>query len=64
MRKVVAALLFIVAGALVLLAAITLSNLWGSYQDSPDSLYIGAAAIEGAGVVAACLAGGLLLRGR
>lgn len=55
MRKVVAAVLFMVAGALVLLTVITLSNLWESYRDSPDWLYIGAAAIEFA--VAACLAG-------
>lgn len=64
MRKVVAVLLFMVAGVLVLLIAMTLSNLWESYQDSPDWLYITSAAIEG--IVAACLVGvgGLLLRSR
>jgi hypothetical protein len=64
MRKVVAALMFMIAGAFILLTAMTLSNLWDTYQDSPDWLYISAAAIEGVGVLAACLVGGLLLRGR
>jgi hypothetical protein len=46
MRKVLAAILFAIAGALVLLAFAALENLWAEYQDSPDSTYIELAAIE------------------
>jgi hypothetical protein len=38
MRKVGAALLFMVAGALLMLAWFALENLWSEYADSPDSL--------------------------
>lgn len=64
MRKVVAALLFMVAGALVLLAWMALDNLWAAYQDSPDAMYISVAAIE-AGFAACCAGlGAWILRGR
>ena len=64
MRKIAAALLFMVAGAFVLLAWMALDNLWAAYQDRPDAMYISVAAIEV--VLAACLAGlgGWMLRSR
>ena len=40
MRRLVAAVLFALAGALLLLSGLTLSNVWDRYQDSPDSTYI------------------------
>lgn len=59
MRKVLAALLFAVAGALILLSYGALENLWAEYQDSPDSTYIEVAAIELA-LAAVAIAGGFL----
>ena len=43
--KAIAALLFMVTGALLLVGSLTLANLWDDYQDSPDSMYIETAAI-------------------
>lgn len=64
MRKVLAAVLFAVAGALILLSYAALENLWADYQDSPDSTYIEVAAIE-LGLAAVAIAGGVVaLRGR
>ena len=64
MRKVLAAVLFAVAGALILLSYTALENLWADYQDSPDSTYIEVAAIE-LGLAAVAIAGGVVaLRGR
>ena len=57
MRKALAALLFGIAGALVLLSYFALENLWADYQDSPDSFYITVAGIEIA-IAAAAAAGG------
>ena len=59
MRKTAAAVLFAIAGALVLLSWLALSNLWAGYQDSPDALYIEVAAIE-LGLAAAAVLGGIL----
>ena len=64
MRKVIAAFLFMVAGALLLLVWYALDNLWADYQDSPDSFYISAAAIEAATAVAFAALGAWMLRGR
>ncbi|HXF00621.1 MAG TPA: hypothetical protein VN458_09780 [Solirubrobacterales bacterium] len=64
MRKVVAAGLFMIAGAVVLLTVMTFANLWDSYQDSPDSLYITAGAIEAAVAASLVGLGAWLLRGR
>lgn len=55
MRRVLAAVLFALAGALILLAFLALENLWADYQDSPDSTYIEVAALE---LGLAALAGG------
>ncbi len=64
MRKVGAALLFMVAGALLLIASSSLSELWAEYKDGPDSTYIEAFAIT-AGIALGCVGlGGWLLRGR
>jgi hypothetical protein len=57
-RKVVAAVLFALTGALLLLAWAALDNLWADYQDSPDSTYIEVAAIE-LGLALVCAAGGV-----
>jgi hypothetical protein len=64
MRKVGAALLFMVAGALLMLAWFALENLWSEYADSPDSLYLSVAAIEVAIAVGFAGLGGWILRGR
>lgn len=45
MRKLAAAVLFAIAGALMLLAVMSLTNVWQQYQDSPDSTYIEVAAL-------------------
>jgi hypothetical protein len=64
MRKVGAALLFMLAGAFVLLAWVALDNLWADYQDSPDSTYITVAAIELAIASGFAGLGAWILRGR
>jgi hypothetical protein len=58
MRKLVAAVLFMVAGALLLLAGLALSNVWEPLADSSDSAYVETAAIWAALAVPA-LAGGI-----
>lgn len=63
-RKVIAALLFAVSGAALMLAAGALTTLFDEYKDSPDSLYIGWAVVTLAVAVGAALGGALLLRGR
>lgn len=62
MQKVIAALLFILTGACLALGAIVLSNLFADYKDSPDSTYIGAAAIPLALAGLFLIAGVLTLR--
>lgn len=64
MRTFLAAVLFAIAGALILLAFSALSRLWADYQDSPDSTYIEVAAIELALAAAAVLGGTLVIRRR
>ena len=64
MRKIGAALLFMVAGAFLLLAGFALENLWEKYQDSPDSTYIEVAAIEAAFALGFAGVGAWMLRGR
>jgi hypothetical protein len=64
MRKIGAAVLFIGAGALLLLSWSALDNLWADYKDSPDSLYIEVAAIWAAIALAFAGVGGWMLRGR
>jgi hypothetical protein len=59
MRKVVAAVLFALTGACLLLSGIVLSNLFDDYKDSPDTLFIGAAAIP-LTIAVLCLASGVL----
>jgi hypothetical protein len=59
MRKVVAAVLFALTGAGLLLTALALSNLFDDYKDSPDSMFIEAAAIPLA-LALLCLAGGVI----
>ena len=62
MRKVIAAVLFGVAGALILLGAFPLAALFDDYKDSPDAVYVGWAAIAFAFAAVAAAAGALLLR--
>ena len=64
MRKIGAALLFMVAGFFLVFAWTSLENLWAKYQDSPDSLYIESAAIWAAIALAFAGLGGWVLRGR
>jgi hypothetical protein len=64
MRKIGAALLFMMAGAFLLLAWFALENLWAEYQDSPDALYLSVAAIEIVGALGFAGLGGWMLRGR
>lgn len=64
MRTVVGALLFMVAGAFVLLAWFALDNLWAAYQDSPDATYITVAAVELAIASGFAALGGWMLRRR
>jgi hypothetical protein len=64
MRKVGAALLFMLAGAFLLLAFAALEGLWAEYQDSPDSTYIELATIWAVIALGFAGLGGWLLRGR
>jgi hypothetical protein len=59
MRKVVAAVLFALAGACLLLFGLALSNLFDDHKDSRDSMFIEAAAIPFA-IAVVCLAAGVL----
>jgi heme/copper-type cytochrome/quinol oxidase subunit 3 len=45
MRKVVAAVLFALTGACLLLAGMVVSNVFADYKDSSDSTYIETAAV-------------------
>ena len=59
MRKVIAAFLFAVTGACLLLTGLVLSNLFDEYRDSPDSMFIETGAtVFAVGVV--CLIGGVV----
>ena len=59
MRKAIAAFLFTLTGACLLLTGIVLSNLFDDYKDSPDSMFIQAAAkVFAIGVI--CLIGGVI----
>ena len=62
--EIVAAVLFAIAGALVLLSFFALENLWADYQDSQDSTYIEVAALELTLAAAAAVGGALALRKR
>ena len=62
MRKVIAAVLFGIAGACSLLAVFPVTALFDDYKDSPDAFYIGWAAIALAAAVVAAGAGAFLLR--
>lgn len=64
MRRVLAAILFALMGAALLLVFFALQNLWDDYKDSPDSLYIETAAIEAAIAIACGVGGALVLRRR
>jgi hypothetical protein len=64
MRKVGAALLFMAAGACLLLAFFALDTLWDEYKDSADSIYIETAALFAAIGLGFGGLGALLLRGR
>jgi ABC-type cobalamin transport system permease subunit len=59
MRKVVAAVLFAVMGACLLLAGFALSNLFDDYKDSPDSMFIKTAA-QVSVIALVCLVGGVI----
>jgi ABC-type cobalamin transport system permease subunit len=59
MRKVVAAVLFAVMGACLLLAGVALSHLFDDYKDSPDSMFIKAAA-QVSVIALVCLIGGVV----
>ena len=59
MRKLLAAVLFAVTGACLMLTGLVLSNLFDAYKDSPDSMFIETAAtVFAVGVV--CLVGGVI----
>jgi hypothetical protein len=59
MRKVIAAILFAVMGGCLLLAGLALSNLFDDYKDSPDSMFIKAAA-QMSVIALVCLVGGVI----
>ncbi|HKJ36810.1 MAG TPA: hypothetical protein VKA36_09615 [Solirubrobacterales bacterium] len=63
-RKVLAALLFILATALLVWSVVVLSTVWDDYKDSSDSTYVlNAAVVFGLAVLAAA-AGYLTIRQR
>jgi hypothetical protein len=63
MRKALAALLFTLTGACLLLAGSVASTVFDDYEDSEDSYYLGMAAVPFI-VALVCLAGGIwALRG-
>ena len=64
MRKAVAAVLFMLSGAFLLLAVSALSQLLDDYKDSPDSMFINAAAKVAAIGVVFLIAGAFALRER
>jgi hypothetical protein len=63
MRKLLAAVLFVITGACLLLAGTVASTVFDDYKDSEDSYYLGMAAVPLLiGLI--CLAGGVwALRG-
>jgi hypothetical protein len=63
LRKVAAAVLFALTGALLLLGYLALDNIWSGDGDSPDSTYIELAAVEVALAVACAAGGAWALRG-
>jgi hypothetical protein len=64
MRKVLAAVLFVLAGAGLTLGATALSHLFDDYKDSPDSMFIETAAVPLAFALLCMAAGVHSLRGR
>lgn len=62
MRKVVAAVLFAVAGAALLLSAFGFTALFDDYKDSPDSLYLAWGVGTLAVAVVAAAIGAVLLK--
>lgn len=64
MRKAIAAVLFAVAGAALLLAVFAFTALFDEYEDSADSVYVGWAVITLVVAAAAGTAGAVLLRER
>ena len=64
MRKAGAAILFMLAGAGMLLALAAISNIWAGYKDSTDSVYIQAAAWPFAFGLLCAVGGFLALRQR
>ena len=64
MRTTLAFFLFVIAGGLVVLSYGALRYLWADYQDSPDYVYLGVAAIEWGVATVAVVGGVLLLRHR
>jgi hypothetical protein len=63
-RKAIAAALFIVSGALLVVSGFALSNLFDEYKDSPDSTYLEAGLIPLAFAALCLVAGVLSLRER
>ena len=64
MRKIGAFLLFIVAGALLMLAWFAIASLWSENAEESDSLYLSIAVIEIAVALGFAGLGGWMLRGR
>jgi hypothetical protein len=64
LRKLIAALLFVLAGGLLVVSAFALSNLFDEYKDSPDSTYLEAGLIPLAFALLCLVAGVLSLRER
>lgn len=60
--KVLTAFMFALAGALTLLAGLTLSTIWDDTADSPDSTYIETGALWLGLALIALLAGVVALR--
>jgi hypothetical protein len=64
LRRLIAALLFVLAGGLLVVAAFALSNLFDEYKDSPNSTYLEAGLIPLAFALLCLGAGVLSLRER
>jgi hypothetical protein len=63
-HKTIAAMLFVIAGGLLVISGLALSNLFDEYKDSPDSTYLQAGLIPLAIALMCLVAAGLSLRGR